>query len=507
MRCAIYARVSTDRQGESVDHQVSLLREFAKRRGQDWEVLEHLVFEDEGVSATKVSIWTRPAMKRLMEAAERSEVDVVLFKGISRLARNTQEALDVLDRLRARGLRVLSYEESYDSAKENSNFMFTMHAAIAEYEAEKIGVRVRLGNKEKAKSGRWVGGTPPDGYYVGRDGHLVPDDARAGLIRSIFERYALDGSSCAAIARELNARGETTSTGNGFSQTAVARILDNEVYAGHLVYNRRTDRTVRDYDSEVPGKKKERRMPNVRTEWVVVHCAHPPLVTPDLVQMAQMRRGRVRSQAPRTTHLLTGVLSCGRCRAPLIAQVKRTAKRVYRYYVCRTYHQAGRQACAQGSVPADDLESYVLTRLSERLREVSINVLAPALQSACAQGEEQAKRERERINRQLTRLTDAWIAAQVDDVLAGQAASIRGRIARLTAERDALYKRLTQAGLHRHKRAQEIYARLVDLAQDEPAMKRYWVQMLISSLVVHDRTLLIQYTFSSSDDTPIDGNV
>ena len=191
----------------------------------------------------------------------------------------------------------------------------------------------------------------------------------------------------------------------------------------------------------------------------------------------------------------------------MIAQVKRSEKRIYRYYVCRTYHHAGRRACAQASVPAEALESYVFTRLSDRLREVGIPALAQVVKSARAKESERVKRARERVDAQLARLTEAWIAAQTDDVLASQAVSIRTRIARLTAERDALFARMAQDEARRDESAHEIYARLVDLAQDEPAMSRYWLRMFIASLVMRDRTLLIQYTFSSSGDTPIHGNV
>lgn len=51
MKCAIYARVSSDKQADSIEHQVSLLTKYAKERG--WEVTG--VYEDEAVSATRIT--------------------------------------------------------------------------------------------------------------------------------------------------------------------------------------------------------------------------------------------------------------------------------------------------------------------------------------------------------------------------------------------------------------------------------------------------------------------
>ncbi|HEX3031187.1 MAG TPA: recombinase family protein, partial [Bacillota bacterium] len=112
-KVAIYARISLIG-GDSVEHQIALLKEVIRARNLG-EYEEEFIYQDVGISATKYSIWTRPAMKLLLRDAGEGKFRTVIFKGISRFARSTQEALDVLDRLKAKGLRVLSYEENYDS--------------------------------------------------------------------------------------------------------------------------------------------------------------------------------------------------------------------------------------------------------------------------------------------------------------------------------------------------------------------------------------------------------
>ena len=372
-KIAIYARVSLDRQAESVEHQISLLREVIRTRmlGQ---LLDEFIYEDEGVSATKYSIWTRPAMKRLLNDAKAGKFNIVMFKGISRFARSTQEALDVLDRLKAKGLRVISYEENYDSEKENSNFMFTMHAAIAEYEAEKIGIRVRLGNKAKAQSGLWVG-MAPDGYKL-VERRLVVDETRKHIIETIFELYTA-GAGGFKVAAHLNNKGWLTASGKLWCSKTVRDIICNEVYIGKIIYNKTRQHRIRDYESEESGKKKWVRNINSLEDWVIVENAHEPLIEADTYTKAQniMNRRRFKKDAPNVHHPFTGILFCVKCGQGMVCQKRSTKTKIYRYYICKTYHKYGRGHCPQANINANYLEQQICELLEEKLKAINRTII------------------------------------------------------------------------------------------------------------------------------------
>ena len=68
MRCAIYARVST--QDQSTVMQVMALRDYVSRRG--WDLADEFV--DTGISGSKER---RPALDRLMADARRPAFDAV----------------------------------------------------------------------------------------------------------------------------------------------------------------------------------------------------------------------------------------------------------------------------------------------------------------------------------------------------------------------------------------------------------------------------------------------
>jgi site-specific DNA recombinase len=367
---AIYARVSTDRQGDSVDHQVSLLREVAKIRGEGkWIVSNEFIYEDEGFSATKYSIWQRPKMQQLLADAEQEKFQVVMFKGISRFARNAQEALDMLDRLKAKGLRVISEEENYDSSKENSNFMFTMHAAIAEYEAEKMSVRIRLGLREKAKLGEWCGGRIAEGYIMDKDNKLLVDQDRRHIVEIIFDLYVNKGLGTTKIAESLNKQGIKNKDNRPWNQLKISRIIKNQIYIGNLVFNQGTFKHVRDYESSVIGKKKTIRKMNSEEEWLVIKNNHEPIIDKMLFENAQQRiKKHAKKDHPRNAkHPLTGVIYCGKCGKTMNVMTRNTKYGLYRYYMCSTVIHYGRSACNQSNFNADDLEELVLLELEERL--------------------------------------------------------------------------------------------------------------------------------------------
>jgi DNA invertase Pin-like site-specific DNA recombinase len=145
---SIYARASTDKQGDTIEHQVDMIKEFAKRTNLDVMFDDNFIYEDEGESGFKTTLLQRPAMRRLLSDIDKGIVNSVFFKGISRFARDSGESITTAKRLINKGVRVLSLEENYDSQKDDPT-MFQIFAVMAENESRKTSIRVSLGNKKK----------------------------------------------------------------------------------------------------------------------------------------------------------------------------------------------------------------------------------------------------------------------------------------------------------------------------------------------------------------------
>src|SRR5690606_22096648 len=109
---AIYARSSLgrDRQGETVDHQIAMIKEFVRRSDINVIFDDRFVYEDDGESGYKTTMLQRPAMRRLIHDIDKSLIDCVFFKGISRFARDSAETIATAKRLMNRGVRVISLE-------------------------------------------------------------------------------------------------------------------------------------------------------------------------------------------------------------------------------------------------------------------------------------------------------------------------------------------------------------------------------------------------------------
>lgn len=369
--CAIYCRVSTDCQGDSISHQKSLMTEYAIRQNTEdeiWEVSEELIYEDEAFSGAKISIFERPAMARLIEDAKAKKFDTILFKGISRFARDTQEALTILKRFETLGIRVISYEENFDSSKGNSDLLFTINAAVAEEESKKIGVRVSLGNKEKAKKGKFSNSTPPYGYIRDKATQklILGDDTEVNAVKLIFDLYVNRNLGSFKIAETLNKQGITTSKGNMWSRKTIKDILKNEAYIGNIVHGK----TRYKYLQNLEGNGKTIKEIKVdKDDWVIVEDAHPGIIDKVTFEKAQqiLKSRNIGQTFKHVKHPLTGLLKCGKCENGMVCQKRSGSKKDYRYYICKTYHKYGRDVCSQTNINADEIEKIIYEDLLNEL--------------------------------------------------------------------------------------------------------------------------------------------
>ena len=121
-RAAIYGRVSTGEQ--SVNNQLFELRHYVGERG--WQLSEYV---DEGVSGAKER---RPELDRLIAAARRRQVDVVIVWSLDRLGRNVKHLVSLLDDFQALGIAFISIKEGLDWTTPSGRLQAQMLSMIAE---------------------------------------------------------------------------------------------------------------------------------------------------------------------------------------------------------------------------------------------------------------------------------------------------------------------------------------------------------------------------------------
>ena len=220
--CA-YCRVSrnTADQLNSYARQIRVYTDLI-RRNPDWQMVE--IFADEGITGTSAS--KRPEFQRMLKLCEQKQIDLIITKSISRFARNTMEALDIVRKLKILGIGVQFEKEGINTLSLGDEMLLNTFTAIAQEESIAISERIRYSNTKRMESGDFIDGNAPYGYRM-VDRVLIPNEDEAQIVRDIFDQY-LKGASTHEIARNLNDAGIPGKFGRTWKVSTIRYILRNE---------------------------------------------------------------------------------------------------------------------------------------------------------------------------------------------------------------------------------------------------------------------------------------
>ncbi len=146
-RAALYARVST--RDQHTEAQLQRLRAWASQAG-----LEAVEFVDEGQSGRKVE---RPALRSLLDAVRRHEVDVVAAVKLDRLARSTRHLCELADVFEASNVDLVCLDQAVDTRTAAGRLLYRVLGAVSEFEADLIRERTLDGLAAARKRGKRIG--------------------------------------------------------------------------------------------------------------------------------------------------------------------------------------------------------------------------------------------------------------------------------------------------------------------------------------------------------------
>src|ERR1700694_459635 len=146
-RAGLYARVSTNDQ-QTIPLQIRALREYAVRRG--WTIA--LQVKEVGSGASQ-----RQLREKLLNAARRREIDVVLVWRLDRWGRSVADLLATLQELDHLGVGFVSLTEALDLTTPSGRAMAALLAVFAEFEREILRERVRAGLAHARRNGQTLG--------------------------------------------------------------------------------------------------------------------------------------------------------------------------------------------------------------------------------------------------------------------------------------------------------------------------------------------------------------
>src|SRR5580692_10289777 len=206
LRCAIYARFSSDRQNQtSILDQIRKCRDYATRQG--WLVLDQHVYSDEAIAATSMA---REGLQRLLTAANVSDrmFDCILIDDTSRLTRKLADALNLYEKLTFAGVRLVAVSQGVDSDSAQAELLIGVHGLIDAVYWRELGQKTHRGMQGLALRGFHTGGRC-FGYtsVKAEDGsaRLTINEGEAEVVRRIFRLCGESGYSLRRIAHTLNA--------------------------------------------------------------------------------------------------------------------------------------------------------------------------------------------------------------------------------------------------------------------------------------------------------------
>lgn len=352
VRCAIYTRKSTT---EGLDQEFSTLdaqREsgaafIASQRGEGWTEVETR-YDDGGFTGGNMD---RPALKRLLGDIKADRVDCVVVYKVDRLSRSLLDFSRIMETLDGSGCSFVSVTQQFNTTSSMGRLTLNILFSFAQFEREIISERTRDKMGAARRKGRYVGGRPMLGYDLDRESkRLVVNEAEAATVRQICELY-LEHHGLIPTVDAINQRGWRTKSwiskmgkpmgGAPFGKNSLHSLLTNRLYIGKITYRDEV------YDGQ-----------------------HEAIVDDGLFELVQkqLRSNRINvgdRVRGRSAGVLAGLIRCTACNSMMTHSTSGGSgygKR-YSYYVCNKATKRGRKTCPKPSLPAEEIERFVISQL------------------------------------------------------------------------------------------------------------------------------------------------
>lgn len=220
-----YYRVSTDKQGRSglgLEAQEAAVAAHVKRHGCNL-----IATYTEVETAKKDSLDNRPELSKAIAHAKRTKATLVIAK-LDRLSRSVA----VTSQLHQSGVEFVACDQPFAN-----RLTIQILAAVAEDETRRISERTKAALAAYKRRGGRLGAQLPQcrnltararrkGAQAAADVHRRRADEAYADLRDQLVDLRQGGKSFQAIAKQLNAEGQTTRRGKAWNPMQVSRVLN-----------------------------------------------------------------------------------------------------------------------------------------------------------------------------------------------------------------------------------------------------------------------------------------
>lgn len=386
-KTALYCRLSQDDglegDSNSIQNQKNILQKFA----EDHHFPNPCFYVDDGFSGGN---FQRPAFQQMISDIENGEIGIIVTKDLSRLGRNQlHTGLYIEERFPMFGVRYIAINDNVDTDSSESNDLMPFKNLFNEWFIRDTSRKIRAVLKAKAERGERLGIRAPYGYIKDPETKkLAVDDEAAAIVRRIFAMCA-SGNGPSQIARILKKEQVLTPTMYAYtrygmnhtcldtahpynwSDSAIANLLENEIYLGNTVNMKYSTKSYKD----------KRRVEHSREECLVFKDTHPALITQEVWDIVQrVRKNRRRPTKMEEQNKYSGLVFCADCGSNMVLHRARTMSASYNHFTCRTYKKDGESCtghyireCVLDEVVLEDLRR-VTAMARERPEEFAANI-------------------------------------------------------------------------------------------------------------------------------------
>ena len=439
-------------------------------------------------------------------------IDTVLVKDMSRLGRHRTQTALFLDYLTENNVNMISVTESIDSANENDDLIIGFKQIVNDLYCKDISRKVKAGIRQKQKSSGVIESLPI-GYVADRiNKRILVDPEAATIVRDVFDMF-LEGYGLTTIAREMNRRGvkspeyyqrrKLADWKPDFSkrylwvQTAVKRILTNEIYIGTMVNHKSVTSEIYKTKSFI-DKNEQFRHENF--------CE--AIIDKETWDQAQFLLGQRSVIHPRSNngnklHRYAGILKCAECGANLTARTRHWKGSTYVQYSCNTSHRYGKEYCTPHTIREDMLDALLKDEMKSWYKHIisegkkyehivkEWQRKKPAYDKKIQENEQKIEKLNEDIeNLIMERLNDLGRKELYDKMIKKKQKEVK--------ELDKKNKELKQYNLVCKKRQEELdnFAEFLKEVLAQDTISDISMRMVVNKIVVHqneDKTLDIKF--------------
>ena len=390
MKCAIYIRVSTDKEEQktSLQNQKDLFFKYVADK--NWDIGKIYVDIESGTKDK------REQFQNMISDAKSKKFNVILAKELSRIARNGKLSYEIKTLAENNNIHIITLDNAINTIEGNTH-MFGMYAWMYEQESQRISDRVKYSLKSRAEKGMFKGSVAPYGYYCDNGKLFIKNDFTPSIVQRIFKEY-LSGIGFDAIARNLYnddipTPGQVASIKNASSKwngSSVRCILENPHFTGNLVQGRTTTKSVTS----------TKRIVISDSDLIIIENTHDAIISNDEFNtVKQLIFSRRRKRPVQSTHLFSNILICADCSHGMHFKKNRKG------YICGNFNKHGIKACSSHIIREQSLKDIILSDIDFVLTTISNKSFLDNISSNLNKETKSTKNKLDAIKTKISKLT------------------------------------------------------------------------------------------------------